>query len=128
MESSQPTSGQAAIPNWRHAYQSAPGVFDEMFSAPAALRPHWRPFVNRLDTLSAQELSRRWEHGRLLIHENGVTYNVYGDPKGMERPWELDPLPFIVSADEWSALEEALVQRARLLNLILTDIYGAQAL
>ena len=28
-----------------------------------------------------------------LIRDNGVTYNVYGDPRGMHRPWEPDPMP-----------------------------------
>ena len=27
-----------------------------------------------------------------LLRENGVTYNVYGDPRGTDRPWELDPV------------------------------------
>src|SRR5438477_635170 len=118
----------AAVPQWRQGYQSVPGAYDEMFSAPDVLRPHWKPLIERLDRLDSREISRRWEQGRRLIHENGVTYNVYGDPKGMERPWDLDAIPFLIAPDEWYLLEAALIQRARLLNLILADIYGPQAL
>ena len=62
------------------------------------------------------------------VYENGVTYNVYADPQGLERPWELDVLPFIISPEEWSGLEAAIAQRATLLNRILADVYGPQDL
>ena len=78
--------------------------------------------------LGPQEMARRWSQARRLIHENGVTYNVYGDPQGMDRPWELDAIPLVVASAEWRALEGALAQRARLLNSILADLYGPQTL
>jgi uncharacterized circularly permuted ATP-grasp superfamily protein/uncharacterized alpha-E superfamily protein len=46
----------------------------------------------------------------------------------MERPWQVDPIPFIIAPDEWRALEAGLIQRATLLNKILADCYGAQDL
>jgi len=122
------TLADSATTAWRQCYHPATGVYDELFSAPGVIRPHWQTFVSRLDLLGTRELSRRWEQGRRLIHDNGVTYNVYGDPRGMERPWELDAIPFLISQYEWSKLESGLVQRAQLLNLILKDIYGPQAL
>src|SRR5213078_1530489 len=51
-----------------------------------------------------------------------------GDPRGMERPWKIDPVPFVLDAEEWKALEAALIQRATLINRILADCYGAQEL
>jgi uncharacterized circularly permuted ATP-grasp superfamily protein/uncharacterized alpha-E superfamily protein len=63
-----------------------------------------------------------------LIRENGVTYNVYSGNEGLDRPWQLDPLPLILKGDEWRRIEAALVQRATLLNLVLADLYGAQDL
>lgn len=104
------------------------GSFDEMLAPDGSLRPHWHTFVSKLDALGQAELTRRWEQARQLIHENGVTYNVYGDPRGMDRPWDLDSLPLLVSAEDWNALEPALVQRMHLLNLLLKDLYGAQML
>src|SRR6267378_2108355 len=105
-------------------YSAAPGIFDEMQEAPAKPRPHWRPFIESLEQLGRQELGSRWESGRRLIREHGVTYNIYGDPKGMDRPWGLDFVPFLITAEEWARIEAGLVQRSRLLNLILADIYG----
>jgi uncharacterized circularly permuted ATP-grasp superfamily protein len=73
-------------------------------------------------------LRRRWQTARQRIRENGVTYNVYGDPLGIDRPWNLDPIPLMIPPSEWSQLEAGLIQRARLLNLILADLYGPQKL
>ena len=74
------------------------------------------------------EFTSRWEGARRSIRENGVTYNVYGDPQGVDRPWELDMVPLLISPAEWAGLETALIQRTRLLNLILADLYGPQTL
>lgn len=57
-----------------------------------------------------------------------MTYNVYADPKGADRPWELDLLPHVIAADEWQQLSAGIAQRARLLNAVLADLYGPQRL
>jgi uncharacterized circularly permuted ATP-grasp superfamily protein/uncharacterized alpha-E superfamily protein len=119
----------AALP-WRflEEYQPADGVFDEMLAGPGMLRPHCEGFVRSVESMGPVEFTARRDNARRAIRENGVTYNVYGDPQGIDRPWELDMVPLIVSADEWSRLEEGLIQRTRLLNLILLDLHGPQRL
>jgi uncharacterized circularly permuted ATP-grasp superfamily protein/uncharacterized alpha-E superfamily protein len=110
-------------------YSATPGVFDEMEQSPATPRPHWRAFINSLQHVERRELASRWENGRRIIREHGVTYNVYGDPQGMDRPWELDFVPLLITSAEWGRIEAGLVQRSRLFNLILADIYcGSQRL
>ncbi|MDB6064553.1 MAG: hypothetical protein JWR26_761 [Pedosphaera sp.] len=109
-------------------YSSLPGNYDEMASGPSGLRPHWRSFVSSLERLGRDELTVRWDNARRIIREHGVTYNVYGDPRGMDRPWELDLVPMLIPAAEWSRIESGLAQRTRLFNLILADIYGPQRL
>jgi len=132
-----PTTGSAAATmgsalgadaDRRLTYTPAADVWDEMLAAPGEPRAHWVPLVRWLRGQGKTEMARRWEQGRRLIHENGVTYNVYGDPRGMHRPWELDALPLVVSSAEWSRVEHALAQRARVLNLVLADLYGPQRL
>lgn len=100
--------------------------FDEAFDPAGAVRPHFRDLFETLQSLPQGELGRRWAQAQRAIRENGVTYNVYGDPRGTDRPWQLDPLPLVVSADEWASLESGLMQRARLLDAVLWDLYGAQ--
>jgi uncharacterized circularly permuted ATP-grasp superfamily protein/uncharacterized alpha-E superfamily protein len=110
------------------AYQPLPTIFDESVAAAGTPREHWRKFADSFDKLGPDELVARWENARKIIRENGVTYNVYGDPLGMDRPWELDMLPLLISPQEWRGIEEGLIQRTRLLNAILCDIYGPQRL
>src|SRR5436190_20853012 len=118
----------SAAENLLRNYSAASGIFDEMEEAPARPRPHWRPFIESLQRVERRELASRWENGRRIIREHGVTYNVYGDPQGMDRPWELDMVPLLIPTEEWRPLEAGLTQRARLFNLILADLYGPQRL
>jgi uncharacterized circularly permuted ATP-grasp superfamily protein/uncharacterized alpha-E superfamily protein len=76
----------------------------------------------------ARAARRATEFTRRMIVENGVTYNVYADAQGRDRPWILDPLPFLLSAAEWQSIEAGVAQRARLLNAVLGDLYGRQEL
>ena len=119
---------QAPYGNLFQEYSVPFGVYDEMYSGPDMLRPHWQTFIEAINRVGPQELSRRWEQAQQLIHENAVTYNTHGDRLTQLRPWELDALPLLVSADENRAISDALVQRARLLNLVLADLYGPQQL
>jgi uncharacterized circularly permuted ATP-grasp superfamily protein/uncharacterized alpha-E superfamily protein len=103
--------------------------YDELIDAQGAMRTHWRPLIDRLRADDSPDAVRRSrELTRRLIVENGVTYNVYADPQGADRPWALDPLPFVLPAAEWQAIEAGVAQRARLLNALLADIYGQQRL
>jgi uncharacterized circularly permuted ATP-grasp superfamily protein/uncharacterized alpha-E superfamily protein len=109
-------------------YAAPAGSYDEMLGPDGEPRPHWQTFVRALGGLGLGELSRRWEEAKQLIRENGVTYDIYGDPRGLDRPWELDPVPLLISPTEARMLETGLVQRARLLEMILADVYGPQRL
>lgn len=109
-------------------YRAPDGSFDETFAEGGEPRPHWQKVVEALETLGAGELAHCWQQARRMIHENGVTYNVYDDARGMERPWELDPVPWVIGPQAWADLEAALAQRARLLNAVLADVYGPQRL
>ncbi|MGE0406792.1 MAG: circularly permuted type 2 ATP-grasp protein [Candidatus Korobacteraceae bacterium] len=97
---------------------------DEMAALDGSLRPHWRQFVSMLDDLGSDELRRRWDHARRLIHDNGVTHNVYGDPEGLDRPWSLDLIPLLIPSIEWNQVAAGLTQRALLLDRLMADLYG----
>ena len=101
---------------------------DEMLSADGEVRPHWQQFFNHLDAVVPEEMHRRLEFVDRRILENGVTYNVYADPNGSDRPWALDPVPLIIPPEEWAAVSAAVAQRATLLNAMLADLYGEQTL
>ena len=91
-------------------------------------RPYWSAFIDSLQTLGTDELVRRWERAERRIRENGVTYNVYTDPQGMNRPLAIDPIPLLIPPEEWRVIEAGIIQRAQLLNLLLDDVYGPRRL
>lgn len=103
-------------------------VHDELLASDGALRSQWQKFVPALAQLGSPEIARRWEQSRRVIRENGVTYNVHGDPAGLARPWELDAVPLLLPTSEWKTISEGLIQRATLLNMVLADLYGPQRL
>lgn len=109
-------------------YAPTTSSYDEMCSVNGALRPHWEYLIRSLYTLGPQKLSSREQEAKRLLRENGVTYNVYNDPQGMARLWELDIVPLLVTSQEWSVIERGLIQRAELFNLILADLYGPRNL
>ncbi|MGC3961507.1 MAG: circularly permuted type 2 ATP-grasp protein [Verrucomicrobiota bacterium] len=109
-------------------YQQSAEAFDELLGENREVRSHYAKLFNGLEDFSESELQRRADTCKRLVHEQGITYNVYGDPRGMERPWQLDPIPFIIAPDEWASLEAGLIQRATLLNKILADCYSEQKL
>ncbi|MGZ8174366.1 MULTISPECIES: circularly permuted type 2 ATP-grasp protein [Methylobacter] len=109
-------------------YATKLGVYDEMLAKEHKVLPYWERFMDAIATLGSEQLELRRREAQRLLRENGVTYNVYGDTQKLTRPWRLDPVPLLISSEDWSLIEAGLKQRAELLNLILKDIYGKQLL
>ena len=81
-------------------------------------RPHWTALMESLRTIGPAELARRWALAERRIRENGITYNIYGDPQGANRPWQTDVVPLLIHADEWRFIEAGVIQRAQLLSSV----------
>ena len=128
---------QADTINWKvikDSYSTAKSAnvfqgeqIDEMLNRDQRINPHWHSFMKALDTLGLTEMESRHQEVQRLLRENGVTYVVHGEQQG-HRPWELDPIPLIISNVDWEAISAGLTQRAELLNLILMDLYSEQRL
>src|SRR5271154_5393468 len=104
------------------------GAYDELSADGVTPRPHWAHLMEELRSIGPEELERRWVRAERRIRENGITYNIYSDPQGANRPWRIDIVPFLIPAEEWRFLEAGIVQRAQLLSRILEDLYGSQEL
>ena len=98
--------------------------WNEMRGPDGAVRPHWQVLDRALNEFGPGEMWRRWEQARQLIRQHGVSFNVYGDARGLDRPWPLDPVPVVLAPDEFASLAAGLAQRATLLDRLLADIYG----
>ena len=112
----------------RQYYETQLGNHDEMYAAENKALPDWQRLMSTLEAMGSENLELRRREAQRLLRENGVTYNVYGDEQNLTRPWKLDPVPLLISSDEWAVIEAGLKQRAELLDLILKDIYGKQTL
>lgn len=102
--------------------------YNELLGEDGSLRPHWQTFFSSFSHLGPEQIQDRAQDILRFLKENGVTYNVYGDPGGLSRPWHLDVIPFLISEAEWQKIEAGLIQRATLFDLILKDLYGERLL
>ena len=102
--------GGSAIP-----YDPLPGRFDEVFARPGRPRPHCASVLAQIHREGAEDCLRRV---RESVRAEGMTFG--------ERPFDLDPVPRVITAAEWDALEAGLVQRARALEAFVDDVYGDQ--
>lgn len=109
-------------------YRSLSDRFDELREADGTVRSHWRPFLDDLRASAPAQLAERMAMVEREIREHGITYNVYADPQGADRPWVVDPIPLLLDEADWEMIEAGVAQRARLFNLILKDLYGPQQL
>jgi uncharacterized circularly permuted ATP-grasp superfamily protein/uncharacterized alpha-E superfamily protein len=116
------------MPDLLDHYPLTTGTYHELLDDSGAVRTHWRRLFDQLQRSTPAQLVQRQALLTRQIQENGVTYNVYADPKGADRPWELDLLPHVIDPQEWKQLSAGIAQRARLLNAVLADLYGPQRL
>ncbi len=104
-----------------------PGEFyDELFADKNEPRQDANLLIEKINSLSTEELLIRQEAAQKAMMKLGATFNVYGDNRGTERIFPFDVIPRIVSNSEWNWLEKGLKQRIQALNLFIADIYDEQ--
>src|SRR5271165_4368941 len=104
----------------------ADGLFDEMFDRVGSPRPHYRAVVERLRGLGADAFARRVKMADVTFRNQGITFTVYSDQRGVEKIFPFDLVPRIIPANEWDHIEKGLTQRITALNLFCQDIYHGQ--
>jgi uncharacterized circularly permuted ATP-grasp superfamily protein/uncharacterized alpha-E superfamily protein len=102
--------------------------FDEIFDQDCNVREQWKEIVDNLEKAGLKQLEQKQTEIDWRLEDNGVTYNIYNDPDGTNRRWNLDPIPFVLKNEEWETITKGLKQRAKLLNLIFKDLYTEQRL
>jgi uncharacterized circularly permuted ATP-grasp superfamily protein/uncharacterized alpha-E superfamily protein len=118
------TAGRTAFDRLLEGYRpSAEGV-DELVDASGRARPHWEPILAELSQEEPAAMTRRFGLADRHLRNSGVFYRVYDPSGGGERPWPLAHMPLVIPAAEWQTIEAGIMQRARLLEVILADLYG----
>jgi uncharacterized circularly permuted ATP-grasp superfamily protein len=100
--------------------------YDELFLADGSFRPAATTLLERVASLSIDQLQHHQQMAQLALLKMGVTFNHYGDSQGTEKILPFDIIPRILPIGEWQWLEKGLQQRIAALNLFLADIYGEQ--
>ena len=102
------------------------GFYDEMFDASCQPRPEAQLLLDTITALGDGQLERCQQAAERILVQLGITFNVYGDSAGTERPFPFDLVPRIVTAKEWEWIERGLKQRIHALNQFINDIYHDQ--
>ncbi len=79
-------------------------------------------FIRSISALSKVEFEHRCRRLHNVLDENDLSSSMGGNHKGT------DPIPLVITAEEWKTLETGIAQRARLFNALASDIYGEQNL
>ncbi|BDT71848.1 hypothetical protein os4_13760 [Comamonadaceae bacterium OS-4] len=128
------TESAADVLRFARACRAHESHFDELRGAinsgatDAHLTSVWRQFFNNMEGSSEAALDQHIASLQRQIRDNGVTYNVYADAEGPQRPWSLDLFPLIVDAPDWAHIEAGVQQRMQLLEAVMADVYGPQQL
>jgi uncharacterized circularly permuted ATP-grasp superfamily protein len=85
-----------------------------------------QPVRDRLAAVPADELRRRAAEAEEELHDRGITFTVYSDKDAIDRVLPFDPIPRVLSAEEWDVLERGVCQRVAAINLLLNDLYHEQ--
>ena len=109
-------------------FTAAPGHFDELHGLGTGPTPAWAAFFGSLGPEGLAGLDRRSQRLAQQVRDNGVTYNVYADASGPQRPWSVDLLPFLLEPGAWAHIESGVLQRMRVLESVMADVYGPQRL
>jgi uncharacterized circularly permuted ATP-grasp superfamily protein/uncharacterized alpha-E superfamily protein len=104
---------------------TAGAPLDEMADGTGHARPHWRGLLGAMFSLGRDGLAQRARMLEEAFAEEGITAMLPGDSP---INWRCDPIPLPLAATEFANLEAGLTQRARLLEAILSDLYGPQDL
>ena len=106
---------------------SLPEGMDEAFTANGEVRTHWKYLIESLQSLGTEAIEERQKKVRRILRDDGATYKIYDEPNASQT-WQLNPVPLLISSEEWAQTETALIERAELFNTILLDIYGERKL
>ncbi len=94
-------------------------AWDEMFERPGAPRAAAEAVYDAVRLLASDELRARADALALSFLDRGVTFALGGE----ERPFPLDIVPRVITAEEWAVLSRGVAQRIRALEAFLADVY-----
>lgn len=98
-------------------------AWDELFTRDRNPHGHCRALIQWLGTLGLSEFQERRQNADLVFVNQGVTFSVYSDRRGVEKIFPFDLIPRPIAGEEWQRLDAGLRQRIKAINLFLYDVY-----
>jgi uncharacterized circularly permuted ATP-grasp superfamily protein/uncharacterized alpha-E superfamily protein len=120
------TDSAAVVAAWRNAYHPPHGAPDTLTHADQQIRPAWDALLGTLADHHGADLGPLAVTMGRLTREIGMAYRLPGDTQ--ERAWPVSPLPLLIGERQWQGIAEAIAERAELLEAVLADVYGPQAM
>jgi uncharacterized circularly permuted ATP-grasp superfamily protein/uncharacterized alpha-E superfamily protein len=114
--------GNRRVAQWTRGYARLPGIPDEYIAQDGTPRAVWTRFFDAFAELTPGDIERRFGSADRHLREAGVTYRAPGEIA--DRLWPLSHLPLLIGEADWQQLSAGIVQRAQLLELVLSDLYG----
>jgi uncharacterized circularly permuted ATP-grasp superfamily protein/uncharacterized alpha-E superfamily protein len=114
--------GNRRVAQWTRGYARLPGIPDEYIAQDGTPREVWTRFFDAFAELTPADIERRIGSADRHLREAGVTYRAPGETA--DRLWPLSHLPLLIDEADWQQLTAGIVQRAQLLELALSDLYG----
>src|ERR1700742_2012473 len=114
--------GNRRAAQWTRGYARLPGIPDEYLTEDGTPREVWTRFFEAFAELTPADIERRFGAADRHLREAGVSYRAPGETA--DRDWPLSHLPLLIGEAEWQQLTAGIVQRAQLLELVLSDLYG----
>ncbi len=103
-------------------------AWDEATAKDGQIRPQWADLAVKLHNLTADERAALSASADRMLDDLGTTFNVYSDVGGTGQPYQIDPIPLMITREEWDKISAGLAQRIRLLETVIADLYGPQKL
>jgi uncharacterized circularly permuted ATP-grasp superfamily protein/uncharacterized alpha-E superfamily protein len=104
------------------------GAWDELLDRQGNIRPLWRNLAEKMNGWGLEDRASISSSAERMLDDLGTTFNVYSDVGGAGQPYQIDPLPLLISPEEWQRVSTGLVQRMKLLEMVVADLYGPQKL
>ena len=107
-------------------YRQYHNTWDEMFTKEGSIRELYSEFGSYLESVPIENLNKMQEFSKQFFMNQGVTFTVYNNKKGVERIFPFDIIPRIIKEKEWKIIKSGIKQRIKALNFFLKDIYHEQ--
>lgn len=106
----------------------ASGCYRERFASDGQCLDAWESFLSMVSDASPAERENWQSTIRRELREDGLTFTLSPERRPDHRSEDLNPVPWMFTADQWRVIEAGVSQRARVLEALARDLLGPRNL